>query len=125
MPENLWPDFSGEPRLRTVRRVLIEAGEGLAERTEGKIHFEVESKPGGQGRFLHDCYLFVPSILYRYPLFKVVEEGDPYPVTVIGDATFQKGVAAGKERALVENLKLLFHADTTKKMVQQLLDLLS
>src|SRR5689334_2232535 len=106
MPENLWPDFEAEPRPRTVRRVLLEAGEGIAERTGGRIKFFVHTSAGGKGKFVHDCYLFAPAIDYRYPLCKVTEDGDPYPVTLVGDGTFQKGVAAGDEPALVETLKL-------------------
>jgi len=123
--KNLWPDFRAEPKLRTVRRVLLEAAEGLPERTNKQIQLVVESKPGGKGRFVHDCSLWVPRIGYKYPLFKVTENGDPYPVTVVGDGPFEKGIAAGDEAALVENLRLLFHSDATKRTIQQLLDILS
>ncbi|SRR5260370_16093551 len=128
MPEksdSFWPDFAAEPQPYTVRRVLLEAGQGLAEKTEGKIQFVVESKPGGKGRFVHDCYLFAPALSYRYPLCKVTEDGDPYPVTLVGDGTFQKGTPAGNEAAFKENLRLLFHSDATKRAVLQLLDVLS
>ncbi len=121
----LWPDFNAEARPRTVRRTLLEAGAGLAEQTKSEIQFQVDSKPGARGRFVHDCYLFVPTIAYRYPLCKVTEDGDPYPVTIVGDGTFRQGTGAGNEDALVENLRLLFHSDATKRVVLQLLDALS
>jgi hypothetical protein len=72
MSENLWPDFQTEPRPRTVRRALIEAGEGLPKQTDGKIQFVVETKPASRGKFSHDCYLVVPALAYRYPLCKAV-----------------------------------------------------
>ncbi len=125
MPEkqvNLWPDFGAVAKPRTVRRVLLEAGEGLAEQTKREIQFIVDSKPGPGGRFVHDCYLYVPSMAYRYPLCKVVEDGDPYPVTLIGDGTFKNGTAAGNEEAFVDNLRLLFGSDATKDVVLKLLD---
>ena len=128
MPKNqasLWPNFNAEPRPRTIRRVLLEAGAGLAEQTEGQIQFLVDFKPGPSGRFVHDCYLSVPAIAYRYPFCKVTEDGDPYPVMLIGDATFKNGAAAGNEAAFTENLSLLFHSDATKRIVLQLLDALS
>ena len=121
----LWPDFNAEARPRTIRRILLEAGAGLAQQTKSEIQFVVESKPGTKGRFVHDCYLSVPTISYRYPLCVVTEEGDPYPVTLAGDGTFRQGTSAGDEAALVENLRLLFHSDATKRMVLQLLDALS
>jgi hypothetical protein len=46
-------------------------------------------------------------------------------VTLVGDGTFQNGVAARDERMLVENLKLLFRSEATKNAVLQLLDLVS
>jgi hypothetical protein len=122
---NLWPDFKAEPRPRTVRRVLLEAGEGLAAQTEDQIRFVVDTKPGGKGRFVHDCYLVAPALSYRYPFCKVTEDGDPYPVTLVGDGTFQKGTSAGNEEAFVENLRVLFHSDATKRAVLRLLDVLS
>ncbi len=120
----LWPDFKAEARPRTVRRILLEAGAGLAQQTEDQIQFVVDSKPGAGGRFVHVCYVFVPAMAYRYPLCKVTEDGDPYPVTLVGDGTFKKGTAAGNEAAFVENLRLLFHSDATKRAVLQLLDAL-
>jgi hypothetical protein len=126
MPDNLWPDFKTEPRPHTVRRVLLEAGEGLSEQTKNEIQFVVQSRLAGKGaRFVHECHLYVPKLNYMYPLAKVVENGDPYPVTLVGDGTFQEGVPAGNEAALVENLKLLFRSDATKKTVMQLLDAVS
>ena len=122
---SFWPDFKAQARPRTVRRVLLEAGKGLAEQTKEEIQFIVDSKPGARGRFVHDCYLFVPAMSYRYPLCKVTEDGDPYPVTLVGDGTFTKGTPAGNEGAFVENLRLLFNSDATKRVVLQLIDALS
>jgi hypothetical protein len=124
-PVELWPDFKSEPRPHTVRSVLLEAGVELAEKTEDKIRFVVDSQPEAKGRFAHNCYLFAPALSYRYPLCKVKEDGNPYPVTLVGDATFQKGTPAGNEAALLENLRLLFHSEATKRAVLQLLDVLS
>ena len=125
MPDNLWPDFGSEPPIRTVRGILLEAGAGLAERTGRRMQFLVESRPDKKAHFAHDCYLYAPLLAYRYPFCKVVEEGDPFPVTLVGDGTFQKGVAAGNERALLEDLRLLFNADPTKRTVQQILEIVS
>jgi hypothetical protein len=124
-PSKFWPDFKTEPRPRTVRTVLLEAAAGLAEQTDDRVRLVLDSRPGAKGRFVHDGYLYAPALSYRYPLFKVTEDGDPYPVTLTGDGTFEKGTPAGNEGAFKENLRLLFHADATKRAVLQLLDILS
>jgi hypothetical protein len=124
MPENLWPDFQTEPPIATVRRLLTGAAEGLAERTKNKITCVVDTMPGSKGKFVHDVALYVPSIGYRYPFFRVVEEGDPYPVRLVGDATVE-GLPAQDDTSLKGRLKMLFASDSTKKTVMKLLDLVS
>ncbi|MBX9681967.1 MAG: hypothetical protein K2X38_24685 [Gemmataceae bacterium] len=121
--KNLWPDLKTSEPIRTVRTVLVEAASGLVERTDSKVSCLVETIPGGSGRFTHQAYLSVAVMGYRYPLFRVQEQGDPYPVMVFGDGTFQKGVACGNEAYLEETLRLLFNSDHTKRMIFQLLDL--
>src|SRR6516164_4591402 len=108
MANDLWPDFGSLPRVRSVRRVLVEAGKGLAEKTRGLVNLEIESAPKGKGQFTHVGLLVVPALDYRFPLFRAEENGDPYPVTIYGDSTFQKGTPAANEGGLVENLRLLF-----------------
>ena|SRR5258707_11711986 len=125
MSDNLWPDFKTLPQPRTVRRVLLEAGEGLADRTNGRLRCEVDTKPGGKARFVHEGYLVAPALGYRYPLFRVEENGDPYPVTLIGDGTFKQGTGAADESTLLVNLGLLFRSDSTKRTVLELLDIVS
>ena len=48
MPDNLWPDFAKEPPPRTVRRVLLEIADGLAERTQRQIQCLVDTKPAAK-----------------------------------------------------------------------------
>src|SRR5262249_50175451 len=122
---NLWPDLKAEPRPHTVSRVLLEAGTGLGEQTEDQVRFIVDSRAGTMGRFVHDCYLVAPSLSSRYPFCKVTEDGDPYPVTLVGDGAFKKGMSARNEAEFVENLRLLFHEDAAKRAVLQILDILS
>ena len=82
---NQWPEFDKLPEPKTVRRVLFEEGNGIAERTNRDIQFFVESEPSAQGGFLHRCFLDVPKVNYRYPLLRVVQESFNYPVTVVAD----------------------------------------
>jgi hypothetical protein len=121
---NQWPDFGSMERPKTIRRVIIEEGAGISEKTGGAIRFEVESSPSGKGGFVHHCFLAAHQVGYRYPLLRVVQEGLDYPVTVVADP-FPQGAAAGNEKELRKDLGLVFRADVTKKVVLQLLDLLS
>ena len=122
---NQWPDFAKLPKLKTVRGVLLDEGNGIAERTNGEVRFLVDSEPSGnQGGFLHRCFLVVPKVNYRYPLMRVVQDGLNYPVTVVADG-FPQGSAAGNETELRKVLGLVFRSDVVKNVVLQLLDLLS
>ncbi len=122
---NQWPDFGTMVKPKTIRSTLLEEGSGISERTKGEIRFDVETSPFGQGGFEHRCSLVVPKIAYRYPLLRVVQEGiDDYPVNVVADL-WPQGANAGDEQALREKLGMVFRSDLTKKIVLQLLELLS
>jgi hypothetical protein len=132
MTENLWPDFDLATKPRTVRRVLIEAGAGLQEKTKGTIRFEVDTAPHGKGGFVHNCYLVAPGLGYRYPLLRVEQGVEPYPVTVYSEQR-KGGTPVGSrgqspeqnERALVEHLREVFKSELTNRIVLQLLDAIS
>jgi hypothetical protein len=121
---NQWPDFATMAKPKTIRSVIIEEGAGISEKTNGAIRFEVDSSPHGKGGFVHYCSLVAIKVAYRYPLLRVVQDGLDYPVTVIAD-TFPQGAAAGNEEELRKDLGLVFRSDVTKRVVLQLLDLLS
>lgn len=123
MPENLWPVFDIVPRPLGVKDVLRRAGEGIEERTEGRIRFRVQSHfaEDRAPRYRHTCLLELPGRDFAF--FRVVEEGDPYPVTIYGDGEpFEMGVKARDEADLLEKLKALFASEATKKIVFQLLN---
>ncbi|MBY0229242.1 MAG: hypothetical protein K2W96_08200 [Gemmataceae bacterium] len=122
MPDNLWPEFTVAAKPRTLRTVLLEAGNGIAERMGGKLLFDVASSLDTAGkRFFHTCHLRAATGS-RFPLFQVVEQGAPYPVVINGDAEFDHGVKAANEADLLEQLRRLFAADPTKRVVFQMLD---
>ena len=120
---DLWPDYdlTGE-RPRTVRRVLLDAGYGLDEKTRGMVQFHVDSLPDERGVLAHTCYLIASRIGYRYPLLKVVEHSTGgYPVNVVADV-WPEGVLAGNEAELLKDLGLVFRSDPAKKAVLNLID---
>ena len=121
---NQWPDFTTMKKPKTIRSVIIDEGAGVSERTGGAIVFDVESSARGRGGFVHQCYLSVVKAAYRYPLLRVVQDGIDYPVTVVADV-FPQGAAAGDEKELRTDLGLVFRSDVTKKVVVQLLEMVS
>ena len=120
---NQWPEFDKQPKVKTVRSVLLEEGSGVSERTDNEIRFVVESEPSGKG-FVHHCYLLVPKVAYRYPLLRVSQDGLDYPVTLVADV-WPQGTAAGDETELRKALGLVFRSDAVKKLVPQLRELVS
>jgi hypothetical protein len=124
MSDNPWPDFPKERRPRTVKRVLLEQGGGIVEKTEGDVQFYVETTSGGRDKFSHDCYLVVPRLNYRYHLLRVTHGLDQYPAEIVSDS-FPEEVSVGNEAELIKNLRIIFHSERTRKVVEQLLDAVS
>jgi hypothetical protein len=121
---NQWPEFDKLPKTPTVRSILLAEGNGVSERTNGEVRFVVESEPSGQGGLLHRCLLIVPKVGYRYPLLRVVQDQLDYPVTVVADV-WPQGTTAGNEAELRKALGKVFRSDAVKKVVPQLLELVS
>ena len=121
---NQWPTFDEPTRVKSVRSVLLEEGSGISERTGDKIRFAVESEAQNGGGLTHYCYLIVPAVGYRYPLLRVVQEQLGYPVTVVADP-YPDGFRAVDETALRKTLGRVFRSEPIKKVVPQLLDLVS
>ena len=121
---NQWPKFDELTRVKSVRSVLLEEGSGISERTGDKIRFVVEPEDESGGGLTHHCYLVVPAVGYRYPLLRVVQEKLDYPVTVVADP-YPDGSRAVDETELRKTLGLVFRSEPVKKVVPQLLDMVS
>lgn len=121
---NQWPDFARMPKPKTIRSVVLEEGRGISERTDGRMIFDVDSSPKGKGGFEHSCYLVVPTIAYRYPLMRVVQESPGYPVRVFAD-NWETGISAANDSELRDHLGEVFRSEATKSVVFQLLDAVS
>jgi hypothetical protein len=121
---NQSPQFDELTRVKTVRSVLLEEGSGISERTGDKIRFAVESEAQSGGGVTHHCYLIVPAVGYRSPLLRVVQEKLDYPVTVFADP-YPDGSRAVDETELRKTLGLVFRSEPVKKVVPQLLDMVS
>jgi hypothetical protein len=121
---NQWPKFDEPTRVKSVRSVLLEEGSGISERTGDKIRFSVQSEPQSGGALTHHCYLVVQAVGYHYPLLRVVQEKLDYPVTVVADL-YPDGSRAVDEKELRKTLGTVFRSEPVKKVVPQLLDMVS
>jgi len=102
----------------------LEEGQGIREKTDGKITCEVETRAEGRGGFVHDCFLVARTINFRYPLMKVTHNINGFPVTIVAD-TFPMGSSSGNEAELVNVLGLIFKSDQTINVIIQLMGALS
>ena len=120
MAENPWPDFVRGHR-RTIKTILMEVGSGIKEKTEGTIQFYIQTIPDGQGNFKHHCQLHVLPIAYFYPLFTVTHTVSMFPVTTTADALGQP-VVSNNETDFVDVLRQIITSESTRNVVDQLLD---
>jgi hypothetical protein len=121
---NQWPQFDELTKVKSVRSVLFEEGSGISERTGDKLRFTLHSEVQSGGGLIHYCYLNVPAVGYSYPLLRVLQEKLDYPVTVLADL-YPDGFRAGDETELREILGHVFRSEPVKKVVPQLLDMVS
>lgn len=121
MAKDLWPDFDLARRPKTVRQILLDAGSGITNKTDGRISFVVDTSANGD-QFIHDCYLSAPSIGFRYPLMKVVHKVEQFPATLVSDVSPRdQKIVVKNENELVNALADLFHSEPTGNVVTQLL----
>ena len=120
MVENPWPEFPKEKR-RTIKTILMEQGSGIEERTEGTIKFLIQTFLDGPEKVTHRCELYVVPINYMYSLITVTHSFKEFPVTTIADALGQP-VVSQTEEELVAVLKRIITSESTRNVVEQLLD---
>ncbi len=120
MVENPWPDFAKGNR-RTIKTILTEMGSGISEKTGDAIKFQVQTIPDGKGVFKHNCSLYIPSMYYQYPFMTVTHPISMFPVTTQSDV-FGQPVVSKTETEFTDILKQIFSSDSTKTVVEQLLD---
>ncbi len=120
MAENLWPDFPKGQR-RTIKTILMEVGSGIADKTEGTIRFYVDTSLEGQGIIKHRCQLQVVPITYFYPLFTVTHTVNMFPVITVAEA-LDRPVSSSTEDEFVEVLRQIITSESTRNVVDQLLD---
>lgn len=120
---NPWPNFDFRHPPRTVRRVLIENGSGIGEKTGDALGFRVVTRRDDEGKLVHDCYLVVKAIDFEYPFMVVKQEPAGYPVEI--RALTEYPLDAPDEEEFVKLLGYIFRVPETQKIVASLYDLVS
>ncbi|MEO5917047.1 MAG: hypothetical protein ABIS50_22655 [Luteolibacter sp.] len=75
-----WPNDLLENIPSTPRQVLERVAAQLGPKTRNLVLAEVNTRAAQNGGFLHDFYLRVPSLKYKYELFSLYHEISLYPV---------------------------------------------
>jgi hypothetical protein len=91
---------------------------------DDKIRFSIQSEVQSGRGLTHSCYLVVQAVGYHNPLLRVVQEKLDYPVTVIADH-YPEGVRGDDEKELRKALGVVFRSEPVKKVIPQLLDMVS
>jgi hypothetical protein len=114
---NLWP------KPRGIRQMLEEAGEGLKEKTNGIVTFRVWPLDNDRDRkfpFRFRCDLSVEKLDYNYPLLYVNSSATGFPAEVQTDTG---GRPVADENDLRITLETIFHSDTTKAIIENLISM--
>lgn len=116
---SLWPDFKVETKPRGMRQILLDAGGGLADRTNGVVEFAVETVQTVEG-FSYRCYLTVRGQRYKVELCSVETGHTSFPATLYEPRGAGVG-GIGDEDALLQHLARVFRSEQTKQTVLNLM----
>ncbi len=125
MTKNLWPDFdfSNAALPKTPKGVILEAGDGLKERTNGLIEFDSLNTQITGASVELTFSLWSHRISYQYPFLKATFPiATLYPVAITVDKMDGPMIAANEEQ-LVKALEQAFRAETTIATIRQLVAL--
>lgn len=117
--DDLWPDLTGEPEVKSPLLILREQATKLGTKTSNIIEAEVSANPGNDG-FLHVRLILKAPALngYEYVLLSVNQPVDLYPVNLTDDFF---GDTAKNEQEFKQFLEKLFKSDRTVKIITSLI----
>jgi hypothetical protein len=120
---DLWPNFTISPKPRGIRQMLEEAGSGLKVKTNGIVAFRVWPIDNDRNRkypFRFRCDLHVEKLDYNFPLLYVDASATGFPAEVQTDIG---GTTVPDESTLFITLEAIFHSDTTKAIIENLISM--
>lgn len=123
MATDLWPEIRVHTPLTGARKLLAEAGEELKRKTNDAIDFRVTPYRDDQDYpFTYAFELYLPKLDFPFLLFRVRTHQTGFPAVIdwgggdrVKDIHDEAGLRAG--------LSAVFHADYTRKVVENLLSI--
>lgn len=115
--DNLWPEFALDEVIRSPKTILNEQAEFLAKGTKNLLTANVRTAPSNGGGILYFFEIIAPNLNgYKYSLFYILQRDVFfYPCNFNGQFDIDS------EEMLLHELKDLFNADSTKKVISSLL----
>lgn len=128
---SLWPkDLFIKPSVQSkFRDLLHQQAQVLEKETDGHITSRVRFEPSsftftniGLCSFQYRFVLYIPSMTYSRELFNLHRGLDEWPAVIISVETPDGLLVKSLEHAH-EVIRSLFHAESTRKLMQRLLEL--
>lgn len=123
--QNLWPDFKAET-IPSPKKIMMEQALFLKEKTNGRVYAQVVTEDvkyhndGINAAIKLQFQIIVPALgNYRYTLFRIIHDVDPYPVTISYDNS--RDYHAHTLEEFKEILSKIFNSEDTIKKISTLL----
>lgn len=115
--DDLWPDLTGEPTVKSPLLILREQAVKLGAKTSNIIEAEVTANPSSRdGELDIQFTLKAPALNgYEYALFSIRQSIDLYPVSLSG------GNKAKDEPEFKQYLENLFKSERTVNIIRSLI----
>ena len=121
---NLWPDFTTEVAVDSPKQVVDEAGEGIKDRTNGKIVFYFAGIAIQGDKATAQYSLIARSLNYAYPFARLsFSLRNPYPAEFV-TADNNRPLVANSREELLAGLAEVFRSEATVNIIRQLLSLM-
>ncbi|MGZ5585239.1 MAG: hypothetical protein ACXWE4_01050 [Methylobacter sp.] len=117
--DDLWPDLTGEPEVKSPLLILREQASKLGAKTSNIIEAEVTANPSSDGSLYVRFMLKAPALNgYEYVLLSINQPVDLYPVNLTDDFF---GDTAKNEQEFKQFLENLFKSERTVKIIRSLI----
>ena len=117
--DDLWPDLTGEPEVKSPLLILREQAAKLGAKTSNIIEAEVTANPSNNGGLYVRFMLKAPALNgYEYVLLSINQPVDLYPVNLTDDFF---GDTAKNEQEFKQFLENLFKSERTVKIIRSLI----
>lgn len=115
--DDLWPDLTGEPEVKSPLLILREQAAKLGAKTSNLVEAEVTANPSSYDEALDIQFTLKAPVLngYEYALLSIRQPIDLYPVPLSG------GKKAKNEQEFKQYLEDLFKSERTVKIIRSLI----